>query len=344
MFDAQTLELLEGLGRRVSHLEILEGVQSSADLDFAIPALTLGLANAEGAADFVIRSDATVLARAIGFGVGVDPVADRIHTLRDDASTVPTVLIEQDGAGDAATQLLLTGGQSWSYGIDNNVGDSFVIAAGAALQTSPWFNISPAGVTLIGDVDGADYTKMEADGTLEMNGAATVFNDMQFAISNARVPAANAPTWEEFTTFTKEYGFGIDDFIDTQANEVPHSWKHGVTGHVHMHITTKAANSTGANRFARFTVVVAYDDTGEIWQETLFTAELTIPDGTAALTQFYLDMGDLTLTTFVEEAEMKCRIVRIAAQGAEYAGNIFITQVGIHLEEDTIGSRTELSK
>ena len=56
-------------------------------------------------------------------------------------------------------------------------------------------------------------------------------------------------------------------------------------------------------------------------------------------------MGDLTLTNFVEEAEIRCRITRIAATGGtEYSGNIFITQVGIHLEEDTVGSRTELSK
>ena len=278
-------------------------------------------------------------------GYGIVPLTN-LHLYEDNADTEPAFRIEQDGAGDAAIRYLFTGGQSWSMGMDNSIaGDPFVIAAGANLQTSPWFNISPAGVTLIGDVDGSDYAKIEADGTLEMNGAAMVFNDLQFAISNAKVPAANAPTWETFTANTSEYGFSVNDYIDTQANETPHSWKLGEAGHVHVHIATKAANSTGANRFAKFTVLVAYADIGETWQESSFTAELTIPDGTAALEQFYLNMGDLTLTGFVEEAEIRCRITRIAATGGvEYAGNIFITQVGIHLEEDTIGSRTELNK
>ncbi len=196
-----------------------------------------------------------------------------------------------------------------------------------------------------GAFDDGNYTEFEADGTLRMVGDATVFNDLQFPISFAKVPASNAPTWETFTPNTKEYGFAVDDFIDTQANETPHSWKHGTTGHVHMHITTKAANATGSNRFAKFTVLVAFNDTDETWQETSFTAELTIPTGTSALEMFYLDMGDLDLTNFVEEAEIKLRVTRIGATGGtEYLGNIFITQVGIHLEEDSLGSRTETSK
>lgn len=305
-------------------------------------------ANRGGYIDFYWNADGAgsslILEAGGNIGVAITPLTN-VHLYEDNADTEPALRIEQDGAGDAATQYLLTGGQSFSTGIDNSVGDSLVIAAGANLQTSPWFNISPAGVTLIGDVDGADYAKIETDGTLEMNGAAMVFNDLQFAISNAKVPASNAPTWETFTANTNEYGFAVDDYIDTQANETPHSWKLGEPGHVHAHITTKAANATGANRFAKFTIVVAYGDMGEAWQESSFTAELTIPDGTAALQQFYLDMGNLTLTTYVEEAEIRCRITRIAATGGvEYAGNIFITQVGIHLEEDTIGSRTELSK
>jgi len=39
------------------------------------------------------------------------------------------------------------------------------------------------------------------------------------------------------------------------------------------------------------------------------------------------------------------RVKRIAATGGtEYAGSIFLTQAGVHLEADTVGSRTELVK
>ena len=112
-----------------------------------------------------------------------------------------------------------------------------------------------------------------------------------------------------------------------------------------MHITTKAANSTGSNRYVKFTVTFAYVDTDEVWVEAPLTAEYTIPTGTAALTNLYLDLGDLTLTNYLIGAQIRCRIKRIAATGGtEYDGDIFITQVGIHLKKDTLGSRQEIMK
>ncbi len=139
--------------RRIAHLETLEPMMVPGDLPFAVPAITLGLANAEGAADFAIRNDATLIAQALGFGVGIAPTADRIHTYRNDASTVPTLLIEQDGAGDAAQQFLETGGQVWSVGLDNSLSNAFVVAAGAALQTNPRLVIEPGGDVGIGETD-----------------------------------------------------------------------------------------------------------------------------------------------------------------------------------------------
>ncbi len=226
-----------------------------------------------------------------------------------------------------------------------NFGDTSI---GVYSQADTFLDLFADGAVRMGNSSAGaptNYLKVEPDGTIVFIGDAVVFNDLQFPISNAKVPAANAPTWQTFTANTNEYGFGIDDFIDSQANETPHGWRQGTTGHVHLHITTKAANATGSDRFAKFTVWVAFADTGEAWQETSFTAELTIPDGTAALQQFNLDMGDLSLTAFVEESAIRVRPKRIAATGGtEYSGEIFITQVGIHMEHDTVGSRTENAK
>ncbi len=56
--------------RRISHLETLEPMMVPGDLPFAVPAITLGLANAEGVADFVIRSDA-VLQAGVPVNIGI---------------------------------------------------------------------------------------------------------------------------------------------------------------------------------------------------------------------------------------------------------------------------------
>ena len=200
-----------------------------------------------------------------------------------------------------------------------------------------------SGVARIGGA--ANYLQIADDGELSLAGTATYFEDVQFPISNARVPSVNFPTWEAFTTNTKEYSFTVNDYIDTQANELLHSWKLATTANVHLHVTTKAANATGFDRFAKFTVTVAKAKTGAAWNESDLTAELTIPDGTLALQEFYLDMGDIDMTGYTLGSRMKLRVKRITATGGtEYSGNIFINQAGIHIENDNLGSDTELTK
>ncbi len=172
-----------------------------------------------------------------------------------------------------------------------------------------------------------------------------VYDDLQFGIAAGKVPAANTPAFETFTTNTNEYSFAVNDYIDIQAGELPHWWKEGTNGDVHLHITLKAANATGANRFAKFTVYIARADAGDVWAETSLTAELTIPTGSAAMKAFYLDMGDIDLSGYSIGAQVKIRLKRIAATGGtEYASSTFITQVGIHLQKDTVGSRQETIK
>lgn len=193
--------------------------------------------------------------------------------------------------------------------------------------------------------DSATRVIVDEDYGIKLYGDSTVYNDLQFTISSGKVPAANYPTWETFTTNTNEFSFAVNDYIDMDANEVPHSWLLESSGDVHLHVTTKAANSTGGNVYAKFTVYVSSCYTGSTWTETSFTQELTIPNGTSALQLFYLDMGNLTLTSYTLETEIKVRVKRIAAtSGTEYPGNIFITQAGIHLQDDSMGSRDENSK
>jgi len=167
-----------------------------------------------------------------------------------------------------------------------------------------------------------------------------VWEDVQFPVSSGKTSAVNAPSWEAFTTNTSGYSFAVDDFIDLASNELPHSWQEGTTGHFHLHVTTKAANTSGANRYAKFTVYVAYAGVGDVYVETSGSAELTIPTGTAALTHFLVDVLDLAFTGKKIGSQVRVRIKRIAATGGtEYSGNIFINQCGAHILNNTTGSR-----
>lgn len=175
--------------------------------------------------------------------------------------------------------------------------------------------------------------------------ATPAYDEIQFQIASGKVPAANYPTWELMTTTCSSYAFSVDDKIDTAATELPHWWVEGTAGDAHIHFTIKTIQNSGANRFVKFTVTFAYASLGSgtlTWTETGKTAEYTVPNGTAALTHFYLDLGDLTLTGYKLGSQIQCHVKRIAATGGtEYADDVYVHQVGMHLQRDRFGSRQE---
>lgn len=190
-----------------------------------------------------------------------------------------------------------------------------------------------------------NYSEFENDGTLFFSGEATFWDDIQFPVSGAKVPAANFPDWATFTTNTSEFKFDVNDYIDLGANETPHWWKVGSTVYPHLHLALDGANATGSNRFAKFTLFIAYADVNEVWTETSLTAELTIPTGSADRKHVKLALGAFPLTNNLFGTQIKLSVKRIPATGGtEYPNHVFITQVGIHAEGDTIGSRLETSK
>ncbi|MCK5606441.1 hypothetical protein KAR91_31355 [Candidatus Pacearchaeota archaeon] len=169
-----------------------------------------------------------------------------------------------------------------------------------------------------------------------------VTEDLQFPISGARVPAVNAPTWEPLTSNHNAYSFGVNDYKDFEDDELPHWWVEGTDGKVHLHITTRTSNVSGVDQFAKYNVYIAHPNASGIWIENIHTAELTIPDGTLARQKLYLAVGTETLTGLTLGTQIGGRVERIAATGGvEYPDNIFITQTGIHLFCNTLGSRQE---
>lgn len=239
------------------------------------------------------------------------------------------------GTIGALGKLCINGGVH--VGGDSNAGDNNLLVDGNIYvgTTTEYFSNSSNDVLLT----------TTANKTLKLN--SVVYEDLQFDVSSGKVPASNAPNWEAFTTNTSEYAFDVDEFIDLKANEPSHSWIEASTLDFHAHVTIKAAQNSGANRYAKFTIWVAYADyNNSVWTEVSpISAELTIPNGASALTEYYLDLGDVIPTGLHIGSQFKARIKRIAATGGtEYASSVFITQVGAHHQKDTIGSRSETSK
>ncbi|MCK9370789.1 hypothetical protein M0R04_12840 [Candidatus Dojkabacteria bacterium] len=172
----------------------------------------------------------------------------------------------------------------------------------------------------------------------------TVWEDIQFPIEAGKVPAANYPTYEAFTSANIEaFAFSVDDKIQLSSNEPPHGWKEGTVGNAHVHFCIKTAQNTGANRFVKLELIFAYSDYNGTWTEqAAITQEETIPTGAAALQSYLTSFtSTVTLTGLHIGSQIKCRVKRIAATGGtEYADDVYITQVGVHIEVEKIGSRT----
>jgi hypothetical protein len=170
-----------------------------------------------------------------------------------------------------------------------------------------------------------------------------VWNDINMSMVTAKVPAANFPTWTAFTTNLNSYTFAVNDYVDMSTAEILHDYKEGTDIALHIHIVTNGLE-VGATK-AQYTIYYSWGDMNEAMsaEETL-TAELTIPGGTADKTHLFLDMGDITGTSYKIGSLLKMRVKRIAksAGGADPAANPFVEQVGIHYQIERLGSRQEL--
>jgi hypothetical protein len=84
-------------------------------------------------------------------GIGTSSPERQLSLYSNNTETTPRLLIEQDGTGDAVMAFSLTGGQGWSMGIDNSLGDSFMIHdSSGGVDSSSQFTINGSGNVGIG--------------------------------------------------------------------------------------------------------------------------------------------------------------------------------------------------
>jgi hypothetical protein len=217
--------------------------------------------------------------------------------------------------------------------------DKVLIAGGAEGSVGLWL---PVGTTIAKGTSG----NLKPHTPYEFSQLQPLYEDIQFPLASGRVAVSNAPNWDAFTTNTGAFSFEVDDYIDLQADEIPHKWKEGGTGHVHVHFALATAQATGSDRFVKIVVYVALGKEGSAWTElAVIDGEATIPTGSVDRQAFYLDIDDVDLSSYSIGTQVKCRVKRIAATGGtEFAGEVFITQVGIHVQLDSLGSRQETVK
>jgi len=186
-----------------------------------------------------------------------------------------------------------------------------------------------------------NYTEFEPDGTAVKHGDATVWNDIVFPIIPKFTGAGN-PSFTTFTGGITAPQFAVNDSVQLDASEFAHEWLQGSQCDIHLHFTT--ASNDGTARYVKWEVGYTYTaDTNGTTQwtaETVLQVEIIIPANTPALTEWILPMGNFTPTNGKIGGQVRMRLKRITASGGSAPSlNVFVTQVGIHIQCDTDGSR-----
>lgn len=189
----------------------------------------------------------------------------------------------------------------------------------------------------------------EADGTRVASGAATTFNDLFVGFSSAKVPAANFPNWEPFDGNLNAFTFAVNDYLELDPVELEHTYDEDTDFYLHVHWATNG--SEGAAKYVKWEIeytIANSPATGSVGDTfpatTVVSAETEIPASTADLANMYTAVATITGTNFNIGAILKMRVRRIASAGTAPVADPFGLMVGVHIEQDTDGSRTEVTK
>lgn len=136
----------------------------------------------------------------------------------------------------------------------------------------------------------------------------------------------------------------VNDFHVCESQEFVHGWKEGTEVQWHIHLTTNGVDAT--DRYVKFTLEYGYVDVGGAWvfPALLTSPELLIPANTPDRTMFIFSLGSFTPLGFKIGAHAVARLMRIAAVGAAPTLNPFVAMLQMHIQVNTLGSRTVSAK
>ena len=193
--------------------------------------------------------------------------------------------------------------------------------------------------------DATDNLTVEADGTIVFNGTATVWNDVNIGAGTLSGPPGLQPGIVNFVdengadTGIATFGLAVGEGLSGSL-EIPHSYKEGSDIFFHVHWQGIAAPTGTDNVKFQLTYTVGQFETTlnaatVITLETAFDTQYESKRSDfAAITGINFDMGNQFLFT----------LERVVADGDAYGGEALLGTIGVHFEEDTVGSRQIATK
>jgi len=190
---------------------------------------------------------------------------------------------------------------------------------------------------VFGAVDGSGG-QVALDGRVTLLDA--VYDDLPPSVfSTGKLPGANFPAWNAFITATYAFQFAVNDYLWATPIEVTHGYEEGTDLMLHIHWATGGSNVNA--RYVKWEVIWTIGNGSEEFSgETTSTVEVSIPAGAGATRPYHQISGVVTIpgTAVKIGAYIKARVRRIAATGTAPTSDPFGLALGVHVQQDTLGS------
>jgi hypothetical protein len=187
-----------------------------------------------------------------------------------------------------------------------------------------------------------DYVQIENDGTIKFVGGATVWQDIDFPLI-ARTAVANQPTPTTLKGNVTAPAWAVNDYLICEGQEMVHAWREGSEVQWHVHVVTNGLDAS--DRYIRFEVEWVWANPSGVLSATVTTtsADLKIPANTTDRTHFIFELAKVTFAGTIG-GHVWARLKRVAAVGTAPSASPFCSMLQMHIECDTVGSRSITSK
>jgi len=217
-----------------------------------------------------------------------------------------------------------------------------------AEAASGFYTIAKNKGIVLGAYDTGSYLEVEADGTLQLYGDATAWDDLRVNGTNLKAVGASVPTWTAFrnngagSTGTYSWAFGVTKLAEVHfCVQFPHSWA-GTTVHPHVHFSPSTAVVGGVY----FAIEYTWANIDETFPTTSSVDSKTYTSGTAYSHQI-AEFSPISPSASQDgiSSMLIGRFYRDPGNVHDvYASNVFVHEIDFHFEIDTLGSREEYTK
>jgi hypothetical protein len=201
-----------------------------------------------------------------------------------------------------------------------------------------------------GDGGSTNYSEFEADGTLEFNGAATVWNDFVVPVqvaSRSTVPGTTAPNELAYRSgLVYEFPDGVDRACYFVI-QLPHTYKEGtdIVFHIHWTIDTTGGGAGAENVEWDYSYSASSPGQSPEEQWPAATTGTTTVDVQNDNQHDHLIDNIVTITgTNFKISEVLIMSLTRTGSTDSYTGHALLVSADVHHEIDTVGSRQITTK